>query len=189
MIKQASTTPVNAPARTARTGRAPGRCPRPSGSSTPSMARACAQAGQLAMDAPVAAARIVPGHLQHQRPHGRRSPGATGTAARVSPVPPDKVSSAHSDRKRSLRMSAVSASGSLEGSKSVGPLPVDEPARSDSATTCGCRKRLTRKLCHLLRPGNIDELGRRAVAAQHGRPVLALGCPRLPSWGAPVGAE
>jgi hypothetical protein len=43
------------------------------------------------VDAPVAPGRVVPGHLQHQRPYGLGGPGPTGTAVRVAPVPPDEV--------------------------------------------------------------------------------------------------
>ena len=49
-------------------------------------------AGQLAVDAPVAPSRVVPPHLQHQRPYGRRSPGAPRPARGVGPVLPDEVS-------------------------------------------------------------------------------------------------
>ena len=49
------------------------------------------QAGQLALDAPVPPARVIPCHLQDQRPHARSSPGAPRTATRIRPVPPDQV--------------------------------------------------------------------------------------------------
>ena len=50
------------------------------------------QASHLAVNAPVAPARIVPRHLKHQCPQGRRSPGPARYPARVDPVPPDEVS-------------------------------------------------------------------------------------------------
>jgi hypothetical protein len=50
-----------------------------------------AQSGQLTVDAPVPPGRVVPGHLQDQRPHGRRGPGPSRTAARIRPVPPDQI--------------------------------------------------------------------------------------------------
>ncbi len=49
------------------------------------------EAGQLAVDATVAPARIVAGHLQHQRAHRLPSPGPPWRAAREGPAPPDKV--------------------------------------------------------------------------------------------------
>jgi len=42
------------------------------------------QAGQLTVDAPVAPARVIAGHLQDQRLHGRRGPGPSRAAARIS---------------------------------------------------------------------------------------------------------
>jgi hypothetical protein len=49
------------------------------------------QAGQLAVDTPVSPPRVVPGHLQHQRPYGRGDPGQPRSARREGPVPPDQV--------------------------------------------------------------------------------------------------
>src|ERR1700745_556446 len=53
------------------------------------MARACAQAGPLAVDAPVAPARLVPSRFQRQRPDVRGRPGSSAEAGRVLP---DEVS-------------------------------------------------------------------------------------------------
>jgi hypothetical protein len=47
--------------------------------------------GQLAVDTPVSPSRVVPGHFQDQRPHGRRGPGPSRTAARIRPAPPDEA--------------------------------------------------------------------------------------------------
>src|ERR1700745_1034369 len=49
------------------------------------MARACAQAGPLAVDAPVAPARLVPSRFQRQRPDVRGRPGSSAEAGRVLP--------------------------------------------------------------------------------------------------------
>jgi hypothetical protein len=79
------------PVRSARPARARGRCPRPWGSSTPSMVRACVQAGQLAVDTPVAPARVVACHLQHQCPYGLHRAGPSWSAARIHPAPSDQA--------------------------------------------------------------------------------------------------
>ena len=51
-----------------------------------------AQADQLAVNAPVAPARIVPGHLQHQLPDGRGGTRPSRSSARASPASPVEVS-------------------------------------------------------------------------------------------------
>ena len=45
-------------------------------------------------------ARVVPGHLQHQRPHGRDGPGSPGSAPRISPALPDQAGMAAQQRAR-----------------------------------------------------------------------------------------
>ena len=50
-----------------------------------------AQADQLAVNAPVSPARVIPRHLQHQRPHGRGSPGPPRVLARTGPATPDQA--------------------------------------------------------------------------------------------------
>lgn len=49
------------------------------------------EAGQLAVDTPVAPGRVVAGHLQHQLADGRRGTGPARCTSRMSPVPPDEV--------------------------------------------------------------------------------------------------
>ena len=49
------------------------------------------QADQFAVDAPVAPARVVSDHSQHQRPYGPRDPGPPVDGARIRPVPPDQA--------------------------------------------------------------------------------------------------
>jgi hypothetical protein len=48
--------------------------------------------GQLAVDAPVPPARVVPGHLKSQRADGRSGARSSRSAARVRPPSPDQVS-------------------------------------------------------------------------------------------------
>jgi hypothetical protein len=43
------------------------------------------RAGRLSVDAPAPPARVVPGHLQHQRPHGRHGPRAVRENGADSP--------------------------------------------------------------------------------------------------------
>jgi hypothetical protein len=50
------------------------------------------EAGELATDAPVSPARVVPCHLQYQRPYRLRGPRPAGSLPRVGPAPPDQVS-------------------------------------------------------------------------------------------------
>jgi hypothetical protein len=50
-----------------------------------------AQAGQFAVDAPVAPGRIIARHLQQQRTQGLRRARPPGMAARVRPAPPDQI--------------------------------------------------------------------------------------------------
>ena len=49
------------------------------------------KAGQLAVDAPVPPARVLPCHLQHQRPHGGGGARPPGSAARIAPVGPRRL--------------------------------------------------------------------------------------------------
>jgi hypothetical protein len=49
------------------------------------------QSCQLTVDAPVTPARVVPRHLQHQRPYRPRSPRSPGRAARIGPAPSDQA--------------------------------------------------------------------------------------------------
>ena len=49
-----------------------------------------AQAGQLAVDAAVSPGRVVPCHLQHQRPYGLRCARPAGGAPRVRPPSADQ---------------------------------------------------------------------------------------------------
>src|SRR5262245_33855654 len=46
------------------------------------------EAEQLTLDPLVPPARVVPRHLQRQRPHGRRGPGPSRVPARIRPAPP-----------------------------------------------------------------------------------------------------
>jgi hypothetical protein len=49
------------------------------------------QSCQLTVDAPVTPARVVPRHLQHQRPYRSRSPRSPGRAAGIGPAPSDQT--------------------------------------------------------------------------------------------------
>jgi hypothetical protein len=50
-----------------------------------------AQAGQLAVDAPVSPARVVPRHFQHQRTYRLRGPRPSRRPARIGPPPADQA--------------------------------------------------------------------------------------------------
>jgi hypothetical protein len=51
-----------------------------------------AEAGQLAVDAPIAPGRVIARHLQRQSTQRLRRAGPPDSAARVRPAPPDQIS-------------------------------------------------------------------------------------------------
>lgn len=59
---------------------------------THGQARACGPDRSVRPECTGSPAGVVPGHLRHQRPHGRCGPWPPGRTARIGPVPPDEVS-------------------------------------------------------------------------------------------------
>ena len=55
------------------------------------MTQRAAQSGQLAVDAPVSPARVVPRHFQHQRTYRLRGPRPSKCPARIGPPPTDQA--------------------------------------------------------------------------------------------------
>ena len=146
-----------------------------SGSATPRRRNLVAQAGQLAVDAPVSPARVIAGHRQHQRPYGPSRPGPPGSAAREGPLPPDEVRvPAQQARGEMIRRSWRSCrAGSRRASAARTARPAHHSrgalACRESTPTCWRKIRISASLARSDRASRAGQPNTRSTARQASR--------------------